>query len=150
MPLAHLDAFARHPLVFLTACTAKRRSLLNNPEAHSILRALWVHSTERNGWCVGRYVIMPDHIHLFAMPTEKAKSLSKWIATWKSISARQITTGIGAPAPIWQRDHFDRYLRTKESYSDKWDYVRNNPVRAKLTTTPEEWLYRGVIRELIP
>ncbi len=82
------------------------------------------------------------------MPAEKPEPLSKWIAAWKSISAPQITATTGASAPIWQRDYFDRYLRTAESYSDKWDYVRNNPVRAKLVSSQNEWPYQGVIHEL--
>ena len=149
MPLAHLDPFARYSLVFLTLCTAKRRSLLNNPEVHSIFRALWADSAKRNGWRVGRYVIIPDHVHLFTMPDEKKSvTLHQWISVWKSISARQITAKTSAHAPIWQRDYFDRYLRTAESYSDKWDYILNNPVRAKLVIRPDDWPYQGVIHEL--
>jgi REP element-mobilizing transposase RayT len=150
MPLAHLDPFARHPLVFLTVCTAQRSSVLANAIAHSILAELWRDSLERNGWCVGRFVVMPDHIHLFAMPAEKPQQLSKWIAVWKAISARQIIAKTGASAPIWQRDHFDRYLRTTESYGKKWDYVCNNPVHAKLVSNSDEWPYQGIIHELRP
>jgi hypothetical protein len=29
------------------------------------------------------------------------------------------------------------------------EYVRANPVRAGLVTQPEEWLYQGVLNELI-
>jgi REP element-mobilizing transposase RayT len=115
---------------------------------HAILLKLWRDSQSHNGWCVGRYVIMPDHIHLFAMPDEKPEALGRWVAIWKSISARQIVARTGVPAPIWQRDYFDRYLRTAESYSAKWDYVRNNPVRAGLATRVEDWPYQGVIHDL--
>ena len=34
-------------------------------------------------------------------------------------------------------------LRSARSYSEKWDYVRNNPVRAGLVVTPEAWPYAG-------
>jgi REP element-mobilizing transposase RayT len=89
MPLAHLDPLSKHPLVFLTACTAKRMSVLDNAEAHSILNSIWHDSFARNGWYVGRYVIMPDHVHLFAMPAGKAIPLHQWVALWKSISSSQ-------------------------------------------------------------
>ncbi len=148
MPLSHLNPFVRHPLVFLTVCTAKRTSVLNNESTHAILCNLWCDSQLRNGWCVGRYVIMPDHIHLFAMPDEKPEELGRWVSTWKSISSRRIVAGTGAPAPVWQRDYFDRYLRTAESYSAKWDYVCNNPLRAGLVTRVGDWPYQGVINEL--
>jgi REP element-mobilizing transposase RayT len=91
---------------------------------------------------------MPDHVHLFAMPGVKPDSMQKWIAQWKSISARRFTGMLGVHAPIWQRDYFDRYLRTAESYQTKWNYVRNNPIRANLVTAPEHWPYQGEIHEL--
>jgi len=33
---------------------------------------------------VGRYVVMPDHIHLFAAPGELQEPLENWIRFWKS------------------------------------------------------------------
>jgi REP-associated tyrosine transposase len=50
--------------------------------------------------------------------------------------------------PIWQPDYFDRYLRSSESYSEKWQYVEQNPVRAGLVTRVEDWPYRGTINDL--
>jgi putative transposase len=148
MPLPHLSPFVRHPLVFLTVCTAHRVPVLNNVGSHTILAKLWHDSRQRNGWRVGRYVIMPDHIHLFAMPGENPESFREWVSIWKSISARQIVLATGAVAPIWQRDYFDRFIRTAESYGDKWDYVWNNPVRAGLVGKTEDWPYQGVIHDL--
>jgi hypothetical protein len=51
--------------------------------------------------------------------------------------------------PIWQADYFDRYLRSSESYSQKWDYVEQNPVRAGLVERFEDWPYRGIIHDLM-
>jgi REP element-mobilizing transposase RayT len=150
MPLAHLDPFVRHPLVFLTVCTAKRAPVLGNATVHSLLTTLWRESFGRNGWCVGRYVLMPDHVHLFAMPGENPDPLHQWVSRWKSISARQIVAATGSVAPIWQRDYFDRFLRSVESYSAKWEYVCNNPVRANLVTMSADWPYQGVIHDLSP
>lgn len=44
-----------------------------------------------------------------------------------------------------QEGFFDHVLRSHESYSQKWEYVRTNPVRAHLSKTPEEWPYQGEI-----
>jgi putative transposase len=46
---------------------------------------------------------------------------------------------------IWQPGFFDHLLRTDESYGQKWEYVRMNPVRTGLVSTPEEWPYQGEI-----
>lgn len=34
---------------------------------------------------------------------------------------------------------------TNESYAEKWEYVRQNPVRAKLVSAPEDWPFCGEI-----
>jgi len=35
-----------------------------------------------------------------------------------------------------------------ESYSEKWNYVRENPVRAGLVNTADEWKFMGEIFRL--
>jgi len=45
------------------------------------------------------------------------------------------------PAPHWQKGFFDHVLRSAESYSQKWHYVRENPVRAGLISRWEDWPY---------
>lgn len=40
---------------------------------------------------------------------------------------------------------FDHLIRHGESYSEKWEYVRQNPVRAGLVGTPEDWPWQGEI-----
>jgi REP element-mobilizing transposase RayT len=113
-----------------------------------ILRELWEKSALANGWFVGRYVIMPDHVHLFAMATRDAWPLQRRVAAWKSIAARQMVIAGLTPAPIWQRDYFDRFLRSADSYSEKWDYVRENPIRAGLVENAEVWKWQGVVHDL--
>ena len=50
--------------------------------------------------------------------------------------------------PAWQTGFFDHVLRSGESYGEKWEYVRMNPVRAGLVLRPEEWPYAGEIEVL--
>jgi len=144
---AHLPAF-EHPnrsiIQFVTVCTQGRRPLLSNPAAHSTLLAAWEAAT---WYRVGRYVIMPDHIHLFCAPgTHPPESLTKWIALWKSHAARHwsdLTVG-----KLWQRDSWDTQLRATDHYGAKWSYVRENPVRAGLVTQSDEWPYQGELNAL--
>jgi putative transposase len=112
-------------IIFLTVCTRLRKSLLANDEAAQLIVASWRAAAF---WRVGRYVIMPDHIHLFCAPnTVPAHPLKKWIEYWSN----QVTRGWRhrAQVPIWQREYWDRQLRRSESYAEKWHYVVNNPVR---------------------
>jgi putative transposase len=67
--------------VFDTVCTKNRKPWLATPLIHEMLQIVW---TEATAWLVGRYVIMPDHIHLFAAPGSPEVSLDNWVQYWKS------------------------------------------------------------------
>jgi hypothetical protein len=41
----------------------------------------------------------------------------------------------------FQRDFFDHRLRSDEGFSQKVEYIRYNPVRARLVSEPEDWPY---------
>jgi REP element-mobilizing transposase RayT len=106
----HAPVYERHNtpvIVFLTVCTKNRKSLLANDSVHQLLRAAW---QIQPSWLVGRFVIMPDHVHLFCAPAEligttRRSSLQEWVSFWKSFSARHWPHR--EDAPIWQRHFWD-------------------------------------------
>ena len=97
---------------------------------------------------------MPDHVHFFCRSELDAKPLSDFVGFWKSYTSRRIHTLARPPsAPaattLWQREFFDHVLRSNESYAEKWNYVRDNPVRADLVSSADEWPYAGEIETLM-
>jgi len=50
--------------------------------------------------------------------------------------------------PIWQKDFFDRQLRSSESYREKWFYELENPTKAKLVARWEDWPFQGELNVL--
>ena len=147
--LAHVSSFQDNPIVFFTACTAQRRKFLACLQCHAILREIWQHSVDHDGWWVGNYILMPDHVHFFARPEIGARRMAKWVQMWKSVSSRRIAAVLSIKPPIWQPEYFDRYLRSSENYSEKWHYVEQNAVRAGFVDTAEAWPYRGTINDLM-
>jgi len=131
-------------LQFVTVCVAQRRPLLAREDVATLLIDCW---RRANHWRVGRYVIMPDHIHLFCAPAKFPYTpLKKWVQFWRSEASRHWPRP--GENPLWQRDFFDRQLRSGESYHEKWLYVLHNPVRAGLVTTPDRWPFQGEINPL--
>ena len=137
------NVWTKNPIYFLTCCVCHRRPLLNSHRAAAILVGAFNESPRLYGWHVGRYVIMPDHVHFFARAQSDGKPLRDFMRDWKKWTAKQLAHAVDVEAPIWQPEFFDHVLRSADSYSEKWDYVRNNPVRAALVTTPEAWPYAG-------
>lgn len=141
--LSPLEAHNRPIVVYVTACTAKRRKILASASAYSAIVGAW---SGASAWLVGRYVIMPDHIHFFCAPNDfDSPSLERWMRFWKS----EATRNTGKPSgTVWQRHHWDRQLRSGESYTDKWEYVRSNPVRHGLIANADDWPYQGELNVL--
>jgi len=147
--LAHLPSFRDNPIVFFTACSFQRRKILASAKCEETLREIWQRSADHDGWYIGHYILMPDHVHFFARPAIDARPLADWVQMWKSVSSRRIAAALAIDPPIWQTDYFDRYLRSSESYSEKWHYVEQNAVRARLVKTVKAWPYRGTIHHLM-
>lgn len=142
--LSPFESWDTPTIIFVTCCTDKRKPILANPSAHKLIVDAWQGAHE---WRVGRYVVMPNHIHFFCSPASaEAQSLEKWMQYWKALVTKRWPDI--SEKPIWQPDHWDRQLRRADSYGNKWDYVRWNPVRHKLCVSPEEWPFQGELSVL--
>ena len=148
--LRRLDSvWIEPPIYFVTTCAKGRQALLARDDVAAILiDELW-EARERHGWRVGRFVIMPDHLHLFCANDGSSGEapLSRFIGSFKQWTAKRMMA-IGVPRPIWQKQFFDHLLRSPQSYDGKWAYVRENPVRAGLVAKAEDWPYAGEIEAL--
>ena len=128
-------------IVFVTACTKDRVPWLACDEAHRLLADVW---RRADAWLVGNYVLMPDHLHLFAAPRDLHFTIERWMTFWKS----QFSKLHRHADWVWQTSAFHHRLRRDENYSQKWLYVQENPVRAGLAKEIGQWPYQGTIHEL--
>jgi putative transposase len=128
-------------IIFDTICTKDRLPWLACEEVHRLLREVWLAAS---AWVVGRYVIMPDHIHLFAAATVTEIEYCNWVTYWKSQFSKRHQNA----KHRWQTDDWDTRMRTSQQYEDKWEYVRWNPYRHKLVARPEDWPYQGTLHDV--
>ncbi len=93
---------------FMTTCVRDRMPVLACEQAASILREEWASATTRHGWRIGRYVIMPDHVHFFC--AEQAggarRRLSEFMAFWKEWTAKKLVRSRLIEPPVWQKEFF--------------------------------------------
>jgi putative transposase len=134
------------PIYYLTLVAHERRPLFANEVVHAAFVNFGVKGLDY-GVTVGRYVLMPDHIHLFAAFSPESISLSNWVKSLKNSLSKCLRSN-RVPAPHWQKGFFDHILRSDESYQEKWEYVRRNPVRAGLVQRPDDWQFAGEIYPL--
>jgi len=124
--------FVSVPVYFVTANTVSRRSILAVPEIHRAFLE-FARLGEDRGTFIGAYVLMPNHIHLFVLLNPGAK-LAIWMKSLKNSLSKTLRS-LEIPSPHWQKGFFDHVLRSTDSYGQKWNYVRDNPVRAGLVRT---------------
>ena len=133
----------KDPVCFLTICAADRRQILHRPGVACVLIQALYDAPRVHGWKVGRFVIMPDHVHFFCLAVSDGKDLAAFVRDWKRWTARKIAETTLISSPIWQREFFDHVLRSSGSYAAKWNYVRENPVRAGLVADADDWPHQG-------
>ena len=99
-----------------------------------------------HAWC-----IMPNHVHVLV---ESVGALASVVQGWKSYTARwalrqnqQFQLGIPEKNRFWMREYWDRYMRDEGHYQATVAYIQNNPVKAGLCCTPEEWPWSSAFRE---
>jgi REP element-mobilizing transposase RayT len=141
----------RPVILFVTVCAAIRRhphapALTAPPMPRFILDA-W---RQADAWLVGRYVIMPDHIHFFCSPATCPRvPFRRWMGYWKRLVTQNRPPSIAEKPPsVFQRDQWDTQLRTGDNYDEKWAYVRANPVRKGWVSHPDDWPWQGELNVL--
>ena len=98
-------------------------------------------------WTVYAAVVLPDHVHVLAQPLPKQKecvfSLTEILHSTKSFSAQKINQQRKESGSLWQAESFDRIVRDETEFLEKWQYIRNNPLKTGLALYPEDypWLY---------
>jgi REP-associated tyrosine transposase len=140
--------------VFLVSFNALgRRQILARKEVQSALETYCRRAADFDVG-VGRYVVMPDHVHLFVcMGRDSKVTLGEWVKGLKRhLDTALLMCGLEPLAfpgqtlrSFWQPGFHDYLLRESETYAQKWDYVRENSVRAGLVARADDWPFQGEI-----
>ncbi len=119
---------------FLTFCVARREMVLAN---EATFAAFQTAIRRLMKWNVIAAVLMPDHVHLLIAPKDREEAVGDAAGALKRWIRREVRAKWR-----WQSGSFDRLLRSDESAYEKWQYIRENPVRAGLVEKWQDWPYR--------
>ncbi len=104
--------------------------------------------------------VMPDHVHLLPEPQIKGReetgaatfwALGKILQGIKSASAHRIATKRGVRGALWNKESFDRVIRSESDLHEKFHYICRNPWVSGVVRSNEEyqWLwtpdYEGIV-----
>jgi REP element-mobilizing transposase RayT len=133
----------------VTVCCARRFKVFVRMDTVRVGVECLERIAGRQAWKIWKVCFMPDHVHLLLSPMkEREQSLSDFMRAWKSCVVLRLRR-IGVADEVWQGEFHDRLLRSDEKLEEKWEYVRQNPVRAGLCHEPEEYPFSGTTEEII-
>ncbi len=85
------------------------------------------------------FVIMPNHVHVLFIPSG-GETLPETLKGWKGVSSRLVhREGLSELNPFWQPDYFDRLIRGPEHLDRTFEYIRENPAKARLCSGHRYW-----------
>jgi len=128
-------------IVLLTVTTEKRAPWLATDAVRQLLHQTWI---DARAWLVGDYLLMPDHLHCFCAGHDLRFTIETWISYWK----REFALKHKRTDWKFQSRGWHHRLRDSESYSEKWLYVQQNPVRRRLCERVEDWPFKGRVFDL--
>jgi len=82
------------------------------------------------------FVVMPEHVHTLMTPLREDDgrlwSIAEIAQNLKSVSAHRINKEVGRSGPVWQRECFDRIVRSRGEMARRLEYIQHNPLVAGL------------------
>jgi REP-associated tyrosine transposase len=125
---------------FITTKCAENRSIFQIPDNAKILVDTLFQYRNQSAYQLHEFVVMPNHLHLLLTPGESI-SLEKCVQLIKGASSHEIHKQRHHKLEIWQKSFHDWTIRDESDWNEKAEYIRMNPVRAKLVENPGAWLF---------
>lgn len=142
-PIRHADGRSIHAdlrTFFVTSSTCGGRHLLQSDRmARLLIDTLYRYRTERN-LRLHAFVVMTNHLHVLlsvdaTMAVERAVQLIKGGFSYRASHEYDIS------AAVWARGFSDSRIHNEGEYAARVRYIHENPVRAGLTQSAEQYPY---------
>lgn len=95
------------------------------------------------------FTVMSNHIHV-VFELKKEYTLYGIMQSIKTFTARKANELLNRSGQLWQHESYDRVVRDSDELSRIIAYVLNNPVKAGLCDSWEDWKYSYVNPKYAP
>jgi len=146
--LPHFERpWGKYAVVF---STHKRREL--TAEERDIVLQSALHGHEQRQYELYAACVMPDHVHLLLEPQPKETGTKEQSVFWslseilhgiKSSTAHRINKRRGKAGSIWEKESFDRLIRSGTDLQEKFFHICRNPWTSNVIGQSENypWLW---------
>jgi REP element-mobilizing transposase RayT len=125
----------------VTFVTAERQPFFTQTKLAELATNEVQRIASANSFTVLAHCVMPDHVHVLIAGDSETSSLSSFAHRFKQSLGFKFKQETGNN--LWQRSYHDHVLRTDEPWLPHAEYILNNPVRAGLVHTAQDWPYSG-------
>ncbi|HEX7569212.1 MAG TPA: alanine--tRNA ligase-related protein, partial [Verrucomicrobiae bacterium] len=134
----------------VTFTTINHRQLSSRARDIVLESLLFTHRQRR--WQLFAACVMPDHVHVLFEPQVKEQdpdgnpdfwSLTELLHSVKSFTAHEINKAEGSSGRVWEKESFDRMMRSDADLEEKFHYICRNPWDNGVVpmTEPYKWLW---------
>ncbi len=146
--LPHFERpWAKYAVCFATYL----RSRLSVAERDLVLQSI-LYGYRTNQYELYAACVMPDHVHLLFEPQIKMEGESGQTIFWslteilkgiKSTTAHRINKAAGKTGPVWEKESFDRLIRSEPDLQEKFRYICRNAWDSGIVGPSEDypWLW---------
>ena len=113
---------------FVSTQTTGRRSFFRVERWARLMLSTLIHY-DGTGYKLHAYVVMPDHLHLLLTPFDSVEKSVQFIKGGFSFRAKRELEWNGE---IWQPGFTDHRIRDEEDWLRHLEYIRTNPIEARL------------------
>ena len=113
---------------FVSTQTASRKPFFRHDRWAQLMMATLKHY-DGTGYALHAYIVMPDHLHLLLTPFKSVEKAVQLIKGGFSFRAKRELEWNGE---IWQAGFTDHRIRDEEDWKRHLEYIRSNPIEARL------------------
>ena len=134
-----MDNFADRTF-FVTSVTWERRPLFKSDQAATMLIETLFGYRDRGIFQLYEFVLMPDHVHFLLAP-RPSLALERAMQFIKGGYSHRFMKETGSGMEIWERSFTNHRIRDVFDYEKHRNYIRSNPIRARLVERPQDYRY---------
>jgi RecG-like helicase/REP element-mobilizing transposase RayT len=143
-----LPHFEKPWAIYAATLTTRHRRKLD-PDARTIVLDAWRHFHDKR-YELFALCVMPDHVHALFQPWPKDKntdgetvfwSVTELMRSLKSFTAREINKTESSQGPVWEKETFDRFVRSDRDLEEKFHYILRNPWDSGVARSNEDYAW---------
>ncbi len=151
----NLPHFERPWGKYMVTFTTQDRDILSETERSIVLDSI-LHSRKLGQIHLYTACVMPDHVHLLIEPQVKSSdadsnptfyTLTEILQPIKSVTSHKILKERRSALQnenckqLWEKEWFDRLIRSESDLIEKYDYIIGNPVADGLVTQAKDYAW---------